>query len=687
MHACLLSCQGSNFRETFEFARNKHVKRVYSRDAKGFVFCCDHDLKSKITLPEDKTQQFDSRARFLVLQIFFFEGKRIAVELIVRDVQRTKRRLIFTSAVKDITTNPLHARIPTTTFIRGKWINLVFDLHSLMNVCFKQAFLALEKFTIGSCCKVKRVFTLETPPPSTGMFDVSAPIPSSLDFPPGVISINQIVNGSSFTNQKRRPPANDFVNSRKPKVPAVRQCLWDRIKLRDHKLSEIDNQNSQQKYVSGKPKVTIAFGRRIESPISTIIKKSEKKVTTSDKAPRIYQKLKTSIVQIVEDSSRNQPPQLAHVNFDGNLTKKKDRYGRIIVDSKPINNGSRDLISLVSQASVSSSENQQEITPIECVSISPTNKVYGEQDAISHTKLDISCLNEQEAFASIHASASTDNHEVSTGTQTCDIFLEKPNQSLPEKARESSTASAPISQSQHPENRRDLENTTNDHNSLCSSGSELCEQIYVNNLTPRTDIAVSIPESPEAFDDDPVHSRSRIDENENYQICEHSENSFDIAAQTDSDKELSEPENYQYSDGCESESYLSDQELLDDALAAYANKTESWINPEVSTTKPSIGDLNQRQTQGDSYQEKHKSEKDQHHYDLERNENVNCNILEIGKHNIIQNPIQNDAKPHYSLTLKTQTPIVNDNSTNKLLYDPILKCYLDLSSNKYISLM
>ena len=59
------------------------------------------------------------------------------IEIALTDAQNIKRRIIFHDGAKDIVTNPLHARIPITSFGRNKWLNLSIDLFAFNSVCFK----------------------------------------------------------------------------------------------------------------------------------------------------------------------------------------------------------------------------------------------------------------------------------------------------------------------------------------------------------------------------------------------------------------------------------------------------------------------------------------------------------------------------------------------------------------------
>lgn len=59
------------------------------------------------------------------------------IELVVTDVNKVKRRLIFHTGGSDIVLNQFHARIPTTCFKRDCWMNMSLDVFAFAHYCFK----------------------------------------------------------------------------------------------------------------------------------------------------------------------------------------------------------------------------------------------------------------------------------------------------------------------------------------------------------------------------------------------------------------------------------------------------------------------------------------------------------------------------------------------------------------------
>lgn len=88
--------------------------------------------------------------RFFVVQVYVPLTKDFAVELIITNINNSKRRIVLSSSSKDISSTPLHAKLPLSIMKRDVWLNLCFDMRSLTNEMFpNQTYKALEEFTIS----------------------------------------------------------------------------------------------------------------------------------------------------------------------------------------------------------------------------------------------------------------------------------------------------------------------------------------------------------------------------------------------------------------------------------------------------------------------------------------------------------------------------------------------------------
>ena len=88
--------------------------------------------------------------RFLIIQVFIPLSKDFAVELMMTNINNSKRRVVLSSSSKDLASTPLHAKLPLSIIKRDIWLNLCLDMRSLTNDMFSnQTFKALEEFTVS----------------------------------------------------------------------------------------------------------------------------------------------------------------------------------------------------------------------------------------------------------------------------------------------------------------------------------------------------------------------------------------------------------------------------------------------------------------------------------------------------------------------------------------------------------
>jgi hypothetical protein len=116
---------------------------------------------SKMHIPANDKQQLGIVQSFIVFQIFVFMPKSLSIEIAISDTSKTKRRLMFSAASKDIVINPLHSRIPLLNVPVGVWVNLSIDVLSFVAECFKsQTFRSIDFISLSASCKVRRIFSM-----------------------------------------------------------------------------------------------------------------------------------------------------------------------------------------------------------------------------------------------------------------------------------------------------------------------------------------------------------------------------------------------------------------------------------------------------------------------------------------------------------------------------------------------
>ena len=119
-------------------------------------------LNNKIRFPKDDKQDLAINLQFLVLQIFIMPGVNWTLEITLTDTNKTKRRIIISSATKSIEKKPFYMKFPSDSIKKQTWLNLCLDLFSF-NEGFKNCNIkSFDELQIGSICKLRRVLMLKS---------------------------------------------------------------------------------------------------------------------------------------------------------------------------------------------------------------------------------------------------------------------------------------------------------------------------------------------------------------------------------------------------------------------------------------------------------------------------------------------------------------------------------------------
>ena len=164
--------------------------QVFEKAVKGFILSLESP-GLKMTLPADDRHSLNLIQPYLVLQVWIDQGQSFSLELAITDSTNTKRRLMLSSASREMALTPLHARIPNKAMLRGVWMNLSIDLVSFTGRCFHGVtFRSLDAITVTSFCKLRRIFTMRSALWEDQGERVQGvtyePVPKAYDFPPGV---------------------------------------------------------------------------------------------------------------------------------------------------------------------------------------------------------------------------------------------------------------------------------------------------------------------------------------------------------------------------------------------------------------------------------------------------------------------------------------------------------------------
>lgn len=115
---------------------------------------------AKIVLPAVDQKELSLHQKFLVLHIFLPVGTPWSMELGITDINGIKRRINFTTVQGKSEVKFFSVRYPLDNLERGNWLFLAFNLYSFMDIFKGQVYRSLDHITIGSNCRLRRIFTM-----------------------------------------------------------------------------------------------------------------------------------------------------------------------------------------------------------------------------------------------------------------------------------------------------------------------------------------------------------------------------------------------------------------------------------------------------------------------------------------------------------------------------------------------
>uniref|UniRef100_G3T4G1 CFAP20 domain containing n=1 Tax=Loxodonta africana TaxID=9785 RepID=G3T4G1_LOXAF len=115
----------------------------------------------------------------------------------ITDLGNIKRRLYLSTVHKELSSTPLHAKIPLFMIKRRIWCNLCIDLVAFTSEIFKGAvFQSLDGIIVSANCKLRKIFTLKSKPQDTADKDDEPTdiIPRSCQLTTDVPQVTQLLN-------------------------------------------------------------------------------------------------------------------------------------------------------------------------------------------------------------------------------------------------------------------------------------------------------------------------------------------------------------------------------------------------------------------------------------------------------------------------------------------------------------
>ncbi|XP_034853839.1 uncharacterized protein C3orf67 homolog isoform X2 [Mirounga leonina] len=195
----IFSAQGKNPGAKWKILGSPSVIwKEFDKEVKSFVFVLEGSSRTnKIQLPKENKQILGLIQRFLVLQIYIPLGQDFSTELLITDLGNIKRRLYLSTVHKELSSTPLHAKIPLFMIKRRIWCNLCIDLVAFTSEIFKGAvFQSLDGIIVSANCKLRKIFTLKCKPQDTADKDDEPTdiIPRSCQLTTDVPQVTQLLN-------------------------------------------------------------------------------------------------------------------------------------------------------------------------------------------------------------------------------------------------------------------------------------------------------------------------------------------------------------------------------------------------------------------------------------------------------------------------------------------------------------
>ncbi|KAE8612646.1 hypothetical protein XENTR_v10012927 [Xenopus tropicalis] len=166
----IFSAQGKDPTAKWKLSgRQSAIWKDFDKEVKSFVFVLEGSSQTnKMQLPKESRHNLGLIQRFLLLQLYVPLGQDFSAELLISDLSNIKRRLYLSTVHKELSSTPLHAKIPLLGLKRKMWCNLCVDLVSFTSGIFKGAvFQSLDGIIISANCKLRKIYTMKLKPKET----------------------------------------------------------------------------------------------------------------------------------------------------------------------------------------------------------------------------------------------------------------------------------------------------------------------------------------------------------------------------------------------------------------------------------------------------------------------------------------------------------------------------------------
>lgn len=192
-----------------------NTAKFYDREIKGYTILLDSESHHPVfQTPKKDSETLGVIQPVLCLQARHIAGKSCSIELVVKDDQKQRRRLHFSTKFREQTCNALHAQLPwaiLAEIAEDFWVTWIADLKTLCEKCFHSGFASLESIRLFGSCRLRKIFSMPASFLQGGEDLSQLLLPAAFDFPIGTQCTRMVLSSQERMDQgaPSKPHAQD----------------------------------------------------------------------------------------------------------------------------------------------------------------------------------------------------------------------------------------------------------------------------------------------------------------------------------------------------------------------------------------------------------------------------------------------------------------------------------------------
>ena len=161
------------------------INKEFESHSKSNYYYLQFGGVSAISIPINEKHSLQISNSALIFQFSLVNTKSFSIEIGIKDTANLKKRINFSTSVKEIEINSLHAKIPMGQYPLNIWSTLLIDIYSLTSQCFKNTFKNIENIRITGCMKIRKIYSLK---------NKNEPVMKNIEMGKAIPSVNLIIS-------------------------------------------------------------------------------------------------------------------------------------------------------------------------------------------------------------------------------------------------------------------------------------------------------------------------------------------------------------------------------------------------------------------------------------------------------------------------------------------------------------